>query len=99
MLWAHPGRDQKTLEKFFDRLGDDRCTEITLTGADAADRIANVVAARCQSAEPCLDPFHIVQWATKALDEVRPRVCNATRRNEQKVWPGPFDTLCEVSEL
>ena len=25
LLWADPGRDQKTLEKFFDKLGEQRC--------------------------------------------------------------------------
>ena len=84
LLWAHPGRDQKTLEKFFDRLGEDRCAEITLVSADAAEWIKNVVVARCKNAELCLDPFHIVQWATKALDEVRREVWNAARRDGQK---------------
>ncbi len=84
LLWAHPGRDQKTLEKFFDRLGDDRCAAITLVSADAAEWIRNVVEARCPNAELCLDPFHIVSWATKALDEVRREVWNAARRNGQK---------------
>ena len=37
LLWAHPGRDQKTLEKFFDRLGEQRCAEIALVSADAAE--------------------------------------------------------------
>jgi len=83
LLWAHPGRDQKTLAKFFDRLGDQRCAEITLVSADAAEWISNVVADRCRNAELCLDPFHIVQWATKALDEVRREVWNAARRNGQ----------------
>lgn len=64
--WAHPGRDEKTLRKFFDRLGDDRCAAITLVSADAAEWVKNVVEARCKNAELCLDPFHIVQWATKA---------------------------------
>lgn len=84
LLWAHPGRNEKTLEKFFDRLGDDRCAEITLVSADAAEWINNVVGARCKNAELCLDPFHIVQWATKALDEVRREVWNAARRDGQK---------------
>lgn len=66
LLWAHPGRDHKTLEKFFDRLGEDRCAEIRLVSADAAEWISNVVADRCKNAELCLDPFHIVAWATKA---------------------------------
>ena len=29
LLWVHPGRDHKTLEKFFDCLGEQRCAEIT----------------------------------------------------------------------
>ena len=35
-------------------------------------------------AELCRDPFHIVAWATKALDEVRREVWNAARRAGQK---------------
>lgn len=61
LLWAHPGRDKETLDKFFVRLGDDRCTKITLVSADAAEWIAVVVAARCPNAELCMDPFHTVQ--------------------------------------
>jgi len=84
LLWAHDGRNQKTLEKFFDRLGEDRCAKITLVSADAAEWIKTVVGARCKNAELCLDPFHIVQWATKALDEVRREVWNTARKNGQK---------------
>ena len=84
LLWAHPGRDAKTLEKFFDKLGKERCAQITLVSADAAEWIANVVADRCKNAELCLDPFHIVQWATRALDEVRREVWNAARKGGQK---------------
>lgn len=83
LLWAHPGRDQKTREKFFDRLGAERCAETTLVSADAVEWIGNVVAARCENAKLCLDPFHIVQWATEALDEVRREVWNAARRDGQ----------------
>ncbi len=112
LLWAHPGRDRKTLERFFDRLGEARCTEITLVSADAAEWIANVVAARCENAELCLDPFHIVAWATKALDEVRREVWNAARRDGQKavardlkgaryaLWKNPEDlTVRQAAKL
>ncbi len=84
LLWAHDGRNRKTLEKFFDRLGEDRCAEIVLVSADAAEWIKTVVGARCKNAELCLDPFHIVAWATKALDEVRREVWNAARKEGQK---------------
>jgi transposase len=84
LLWAHPGRDTKTLETFFDALGPERCAQITLVSADAAEWIAIVVADRCPNAQLCLDPFHIVAWATKALDEVRREVWNAARKGGQK---------------
>ena len=83
LLWAHDGRDRNTLGKFFDRLGEDRCAKITLVSADAAEWISLVVHARCPNAELCLDPFHTVAWATKALDEVRREVWNAARKNGQ----------------
>lgn len=84
LLWVCPGRDKATLDKFFVRLGVDRCAKIRLFSADAAEWIAVVVAARCPNAELCLDPFHTVQWATKALDEVRREVWNTARRDGQK---------------
>lgn len=31
-----------------------------------------------------MDPFHVVQWATDALDEIRREVWNAARRSGQK---------------
>ena len=101
LLWAHPGRDMKTLEKFFDKLGKKRCAQITLVSADAAEWIANV-ADKCKNAELCLDPFHIVAWATKALDEVRREVWNAARKGGQKTvakdLKGARFALCERGE-
>lgn len=103
LLWAAPGRDRQTLDRFFDRLGEDRCAKITLVSADAAEWIAMTVRVRCVNAELCLDPFHIVQWATAALDEVRREVWNEARRNGQKalardlkgaryaLWKNPAD--------
>ena len=80
LVWAAPGRDEQTLEGFFDALGAQRCAMVELVSADAAGWIANVVARRCPKARVCLDPFHIVAWATDALDEVRRETWNAARR-------------------
>jgi len=84
LLWAAAGRDEATLRTFFDLLGDERCAAITVVSADAAQWIAHVVAERCRHATLCLDPFHVVQWATKALDEVRRAVWNEARRGGQR---------------
>jgi transposase len=70
LVWAAPGRDRKTLAAFFDLLGD-RAAALTHVSADGADWIAGEVRARAPQAVLCADPFHVVSWATGALDEVR----------------------------
>src|SRR5204862_4714459 len=52
----------------------------TLNSADAAGWIAGVVAPHSPPAALCLDPFHVVRWATDALDEVRRQTWTAARR-------------------
>ena len=84
LIWAAPGRSEATLKQFFDELGKERSGKITMVTADAADWIRNVVRERCKKAEICLDPFHIVSWATDALDEVRRAVWNDARFMGQK---------------
>jgi transposase len=79
LVWAAPGRDQATLGLFFDALGAQRCAQITHVSADGADWIAGVVAERCPHAVRCADPFHVVKWATEALDEVRRAAWNTAR--------------------
>jgi transposase len=79
LVWAAPGRDKATLNAFFDLLGTDRCAQITHVSADAAPWIAKVVAKRCPNAVRGADPYHVVAWATEALDKVRREVWNATR--------------------
>lgn len=107
LLWAMPGRDEETLRKFFDELGAERCKGLQLVSADAAKWIKNVVEERCPNATLCLDPFHVVQWATDALDEVRRKVWNDLRSSGQKqlakalknsrfaLWKNPED-LTEI---
>ncbi len=79
LVWAAPGRDKATLEKFFDALGPERSAKITHVSADGADWISAVVAQRCFNAVRCADPFHVVRWATDALDEVRRQAWNTAR--------------------
>jgi len=79
LVWAAPGREKATLEKFFDALGEERCDQITHVSADGADWISAVVTRRCPTAVRCADPFHIVKWATEALDDVRRQAWNAAR--------------------
>jgi transposase len=79
LVWAAPGRDKATLWAFFDALGEERCAQITHVSADGAAWISDVVAERCPHAVRCADPFHILRWATDALDEVRRQAWNEAR--------------------
>ncbi len=80
LIWAGPGRDQATVEAFFDALGPDRAAKITHVSADGAEWIHAAVRARAPQAVICLDAFHVVAWATKALDEVRRALAGDLRR-------------------
>ncbi|MEV0705220.1 ISL3 family transposase [Saccharopolyspora sp. NPDC050389] len=79
LVWAAPGRDTATLETFFDALGEKRAAEITHVSADAAQWIGETVARRAPNAIRCADPFHVVAWATEALDAERRRAWNDAR--------------------
>lgn len=90
---------EATLHTFFDAQGPVRCKLQQLVSADAASYIANVVKERCPNAVLCLDPFHIVKWATEARDEVRGEVWNQLRRDcnkEQAQYPSWVDVRPEV---
>jgi transposase len=84
LVWVGEGRNKATLVQFFELLGPQRCEKIALVSADAAEWIFLAVAEYCPNAHQCLDPFHIVAWATKALDEVRNQVWRQARRDGQK---------------
>lgn len=99
LVWAAEGRNQETLAKFFDELGAERAAELTHVSADGAEWIHAVVRRRAPQAVICLDPFHVVVWAMKALDKVRVRtVATAGTRDRHAMWAvrkNPADLSCE----
>ena len=84
LVWAAYGRDRKTVEKFLDLLGKERCEQIEFVSCDDAEWITRPVAERCPDAVIALDPFHIVKAATDALDEIRREIWNEARRAGNK---------------
>ena len=89
LLWAAPGPGP----------GHAADASSTSSGPTAAPRsrtcrptrpdwIAEIVAERCPHAVQCADPFHIVKWATDALDEVRRQAWNDARRSGQTCGKG-----------
>jgi transposase len=104
LVWAAKGRDSATLQTFFDLLGEQRCTEITHVSADGARWIASVVTKYCPTAKQCRDPFHVIAWATEALDEVRRTIWNEVRGGRRQGqagirranWPRRSNELARV---
>ena len=80
LVWAEPGRNAATVARFFDALGADRARRLSHVSADGAAWISRVVRERAPQAVICADPFHVVSWATKCLDDVRRETWNTARR-------------------
>lgn len=103
LVWVDEGRNKATLSRFFELLGPARCAQIELVSADGAEWIFLAVAEYCPNAHQCLDPFHVVAWVSKALDEVRNQVWRQARHDGQKaladtvkgaryaLWKNPAD--------
>ena len=71
IVWVGQGVGKTVLDKFFNQLGPTQTAAIRCVTADGANWIKACVAEHCPQATLTLDPFHIVSWASDALDEVR----------------------------
>lgn len=74
LVWAGEGATKDTLNRFFDDLGPRRTRMLTHVTADGAEFIATVLAERAPDVYVCMDPFHVLQWVSQALDRCRSRV-------------------------
>lgn len=105
LVWAEPGRDRATLRRFFDALGPERSAQITHVSADQASWIHTVATERCSQAVQCADPFHLVQWANRALAVVRAaawraaRTAGGTRKNGTEQGRQRRDSTGDAREL
>jgi transposase len=84
LVWAAEGRDKQTVLAFFDQLGEERAARIRLVSSDLGEWITRAVLERCPGATLCLDPYHVVALASRALDEVRREVWQQARRAGDK---------------
>ena len=80
VVWAAKGRSKDTVETFFAALGPERAAALQFVSCDGAEWIRTVVAEQAPDAIVTLDTFHLVSWATDAVDEVRRAEWNLLRR-------------------
>ncbi|MBI5496953.1 MAG: ISL3 family transposase [Deltaproteobacteria bacterium] len=84
LLFAHRGKSAGALKAFFKGLGKEGCAAIELVSADGAKHWHDAVRKHCPNARICMDPFHVVKWATEALDEIRRQVWRAARQGDDE---------------
>jgi len=82
VIWGAKGRDAKTLDAFFDELGEARSALIEAVSLDLGPAYLKSVQAdgHAPQAIICADPFHLVKLVGDALDEVRRDLWQQLRR-------------------
>ena len=80
IIWAYDGYGDEVLKVFFESLTDQQRAGIEYVVADGARWITRQVGAFCPNAKRCVDPFHVVGWATETLDTVRKRLTTDTKK-------------------
>lgn len=81
IVWAAEGFGDEVLAQFFEQLTEEECAGIEYIAADGARWITRQVEKYCPNAVRCVDPFHVVGWATEALDNTRKRIASDTKKN------------------
>ena len=71
VVWASKGHGKAVLEAFFRQLTEEQISSIRVVTGDGAQWITDCVDKFTPGCERCVDPFHVVEWAMEALDEVR----------------------------
>lgn len=71
VVWAAQGHGKSVLERFYRQLTPQQLSTIKVVTGDGAKWITDCVNEFTPDCERCVDPFHVVEWAMDALDEVR----------------------------
>ena len=74
VVWAVQGHGKGVLTQFYRQLTPQQLSSIKVVTGDGAKWITECVNEFTPDCERCVDPFHVVEWAMEALDEVRREV-------------------------
>jgi len=101
LIWAKKGFGKEILTEFFKELTEEQRAKIKYVTADGARWIADCITDYCPNAERCVDPFHVVGWATDSLDEVRKAAIRLAKKEVEEAEPAKknktpriLSTLC-----
>lgn len=68
VVWVAEGRTQQALQGFFDKLGPAQTARLGAVSMDMSTIYSEATRQAAPQATICFDPFHVIQWANRALD-------------------------------
>ena len=71
VVWAANGHGKAVLTQFYEQLTEEQKASIRVVTGDGARWITDCVNEFTPGCVRCVDPFHVVEWAMDALDELR----------------------------
>ena len=83
VVWCEEGVGGNVLDGFFSRMPRRERRGIRVVAADGASWADCVARKWCPRARRAMDPFHVVQWATDALEGARRAVWRAAKNAER----------------
>ena len=87
VVWAAQGHGKSVLTQFYRQLTPEQLSYIRVVTDDGAKWITECVNAFTPGCERCVDPFHVVELAMEALDEVR-----------REVWREAYDEALQLAK-
>jgi len=85
VVWASEGHGKTVLEKFYKLLTPEQIASIKVVTGDGAKWITECVNEYTPDCARCVDPFHVVEWGTDALDEVRKEIWHEASKKYKQV--------------
>jgi transposase len=73
IVWIKEGHNARTLQAFFDELGEGGRASIRAVSIDMSAGYEQAIRAAVPDAELCFDPWHVVKLAGEAVDQGPPR--------------------------
>lgn len=83
VIWVHEGYGKEVLDLFMRELSEEQRKGVELVTCDGAKWIRSSIEEFLPNAERCVDSFHVVQWATEALDKVRVEAWKEARKENR----------------
>ena len=88
VVWVGDGHGKSVLERFYRSLSAEQLASIRTVTGDGARWITDCADEFTPGCERCVDPFHVVEWAMDALDEVRRERWRAAREQAGRIAEG-----------